>query len=381
MLSGLIVVGYRTSIAFLETRRADFMAHFNRSLPAVIIWLVSAAAAGLLVAFLVKAAPYIKGSGIPQVKASLMRRIKLDWKKELPAKFVGGSLALGVGFSLGREGPSIQLGALTGEAISDLVDRRISAAFNAPLAGVLFCIEELHKNVSPTILTSSLIASFSANAVMWLFYGNSPVFDIVLAQALPLNLYFSSILFTGILTGLFGRLFNGGILVFQVGYKRVVANQTARTVSAFVVVAGISLGLPVLTGGGDRLIGLVEQAQFSLWAIAALLAGKMVFTLFSYASGAPGGIFLPMLAIGALIGALAHGLLGFLGGPSEYLQNYILIGMVGFFTAVVRAAHHRDGRQFCPLSRVHFCLGHRITGFRACGQQTHLRLPARPNRT
>ena len=351
VLSGLIVVGYRASIAFLETRRAGFLAHFNRSLPAVIIWLVSAAAAGLLVAFLVKAAPYIKGSGIPQVKASLMRRIKPDWKKELPAKFVGGSLALGVGFSLGREGPSIQLGALTGEAISDLVDRSeyrrylvtagaaagISAAFNAPLAGVLFCVEELHKNVSPTMLTSSLIASFCANAVMWAFNGNAPVFGITLEQVLPLDLYFSSILFTGILAGLSGRLFNSGLLAFQTGYKRVVSDQTHRLVSAFVVVAGISLVLPVLTGGGDRLIELVEQAQFPLWAIAALLAGKMVFTLFSYASGAPGGIFLPMLAIGALIGALAHGLLGFVGGPSEYLQNYILIGMVGFFTAVVRA--------------------------------------------
>ncbi len=351
VLSGCIIVGYRASIAFLEERRYGVLALYNGSLPSVVIWIASAAALGLLVALLVKVAPYIKGSGIPQVKASLMRRIQPSWKKELPAKFLGGSLALGVGFSLGREGPSIQLGALTGEAVSDLIDRSeyrrylvtagaaagISAAFNAPLAGVLFCVEELHKNVSPTIMTSSLIASFSANAVMWAFYGNSPVFGIKLAGALPLNMYFSSILFIGILTGIFGRLFNSGLLGFQKLYRRIARGQTSRLVSAFIVVAGISLALPVLTGGGDKLIELIQHAEFSLWAIAALLAGKLLFTLFCYASGAPGGIFLPMLAIGALLGALSHGLLGFLGVPPGYMENYILIGMVGFFTAVVRA--------------------------------------------
>jgi H+/Cl- antiporter ClcA len=351
VLSGFIIVGYRASIAFLEANRSGFMSRYNKAPLSVIIWIASAATFGFLVALLVKAAPYIKGSGIPQVKASLMRRIQQNWKKEIPAKFLGGSLALGTGFSLGREGPSIQLGALTGEAVSDLIHRSeyrrylvtagaaagISAAFNAPLAGVLFCIEELHKNVSPTMLTSSLIASFSANAVMWGFYGNSPVFGIELAQALPLNMYFSSILFIGILTGLFGKLFNGGLLGFQSLYRRVTASQTSRLVSAFIIVAGISLALPVLTGGGDKLIDLLQHAEFPLWTIIALLAGKMVFTLFCYASGAPGGIFLPMLATGALLGALSHSLLGFMGVPPGYLENYILIGMVGFFTAVVRA--------------------------------------------
>lgn len=351
ILSGLIIVGYRASIIFLEKRRISLLAQYNRSLTSIIIWIASAAALGLLVALLVKVAPYITGSGIPQVKASLMRRIQPSWKKELPAKFLGGSLALGVGFSLGREGPSIQLGALTGEAISDLIDRSeykrylvtagaaagISAAFNAPLAGVLFCIEELHKNVSPTILTSSLIASFSANAVMWAFYGNAPVFGIKLARVLPLNMYFSSILFIGVLTGIFGRLFNSGLLGFQSLYRRIAVNQTSRLVSAFVAVAGVSLVLPVLTGGGDKLIDLIQHVDFSLWAIVALLAGKMLFTLFCYASGAPGGIFLPMLAIGALLGALSHDLLVFLGASPGYMENYMLIGMVGFFTAVVRA--------------------------------------------
>ncbi len=351
ILSGLIIVGYRTAISLLEERRVSFLRSARGSWPLLAAWLALATAVGLSVAFLIKRSPYIKGSGIPQVKASLMRRIHPDWKKELPGKFVGGSLALGVGFSLGREGPSIQLGALTGGAVSDAIGRSeykrylvtagaaagISAAFNAPLAGVLFCVEELHKNISPTMLTSSLIASFCANAVMWAFYGNSPVFGITLNNVLPLNLYFTAILFIGVLSGVAGSLFNRGLLAFQAAYKRACANETLRVVSAFLAVATVSVVAPVLTGGGDKLIAAVGAGGFALWPILALLAGKMVFTLFSYASGTPGGIFLPMLAIGALLGALSNSLLASVGIASGYLENFILIGMVGFFTAVVRA--------------------------------------------
>lgn len=351
IVTGLIVVSYRSAISFLEERRIDFLHGAASSVPVSLAWIAIAAAVGALVYLLVRAAPYIKGSGIPQVKASLMRRIQPLWKKELPFKFAGGSLALGVGFSLGREGPSIQLGALAGEAIGELARRSeykrylvtagaaagISAAFNAPLAGVLFCVEELHKNVSPTMLTSSLIASFCANAVMWTFYGNSPVFGISLASTLPLNLYFSAILFIGVVSGALGSLFNRGLLAFQAAYKRIAPNDALRLVSAFAAVAAVSLLVPALAGGGDKIIASIGQAHMTLWPVAALLVGKMAFTLFSYASGAPGGIFLPMLAIGALIGAFSTSLFEAIGIPSVYLMNYVLIGMVGFFTAVVRA--------------------------------------------
>ena len=351
VLSGLLVVGYRSAISALEAGRFRLFESVGGSWTVLAGWFGAAIAAGVVVALLVKAAPYIKGSGIPQVKASLMRRIVPLWKKELPSKFAGGSLALGVGFSLGREGPSIQLGALSGEAVSELIDRAeykrylvtagaaagISAAFNAPLAGVLFCVEELHKNVSPTMMTSSLIASFCANAVMWAFFGNSPVFGIVLADVLPLSMYLTVIPFIGAATGVLGTVFNAGLLSFQTAYARIVKDERLRVGSAFVVTAAVALLVPSLTGGGDRLIESVGHGAMPAVALAALLVGKLVFTLFCYASGTPGGIFLPMLAIGALAGALSNAALTSIGVAPGYLENYILIGMVGFFTAVVRA--------------------------------------------
>ena len=350
-LAGLIIILYRLSIAFLEQSRANLLPLLAGNAGRILLWVAVASIMGVLTAMMVRKVPYIRGSGIPQVKATLMRRIDPRWRLELPFKFLGGSLALGAGLSLGREGPSIQLGALVGKAISELSRHKdysrylitagaaagISAAFNAPLAGVLFCIEELHRNVSPVILTSSLIASFCANAVVWAFAGNAPVFGIILDSVLPLNHYFNSIVFIGISSALLGSLFNHGLLGFQKAYKHLIPNDAGRMVSAFAVAALVSLLVPAISGGGDRLIEAVVHNDHGWRLISLLLLGKIGFTLFSYASGAPGGIFLPMLAIGALGGALSR--LVFLefdiGG--EYLNNYVLIGMVGFFTAVVRA--------------------------------------------
>ncbi|HUW68908.1 MAG TPA: ClC family H(+)/Cl(-) exchange transporter [bacterium] len=351
ILSGLIIVLYRLAIASLQHARTSLLPLMTESWMMMVLWLLVAAGLGLLTALMVRSAPYIKGSGIPQVKAFLMRRINFRWQRELPFKFIGGSLALGTGMSLGREGPSIQLGALIGTMVCQITrhedDMRflvtagaaagISAAFNAPLAGVLFCIEELHRNVSPTMLTSALIASFSANVVVLLIFGATPVFGITVIQVLPVNLYFSTILFIGLLTGILGGLFNAGLLHLQTAYQGLVPSETLRIVSAFLVAAIISVVLPSITGGGDHMVASLVRAEFPFAVLLLLLACKFVFTLVSYGSGSPGGIFLPMLALGAMVGAAAQGVFQGLGITTGYLNNFILLGMVGFFTAVVRA--------------------------------------------
>lgn len=351
VLSGLVVVLYRLAIVSLEGARNALAPRIRESWSGMVLWLLVAAVLGLLTALMVRGAPYIKGSGIPQVKAFLMRRINFRWQRELPFKFLGGSLALGTGLSLGREGPSIQLGALIGTAVCQIGrredDRRflvtagaaagISAAFNAPLAGVLFCIEELHRNVSPTMLTSALIASFCANLMVLLAFGAAPVFGITIVQVLPVNLYFTTILFVGVTTGILGGLFNAGILRFQTLYQRLIPNELLRIVSIFVFAAVVSMTMPPITGGGDHLIASLVSRDFGTRMLFLILALKFVFTLLSYGSGTPGGIFLPMLAIGATAGAIAHFVFQALGITSGYLNNFILLGMVGFFTAVVRA--------------------------------------------
>jgi len=349
-VSGLITVAYRFAIGEAEGFR-QILVQGNIVPAKILVWIAIALAAGIVTALFIKRSPLIRGSGIPQVKAFLLRRVYFSWRKELPLKFLGGTFALGAGLSLGREGPSIQLGALTGSALEDMFHipdfRRylatagaaagISAAFNAPLAGVLFCIEELHRSFSPVMLTVTMISSFIANIVMWLFFGIQPIFNITIVEALPLRYYFSVILGIGILTGILGSLFNVGLLNFQKLYKRAVPNESLRVISAFAIAAIVSIVYPQITGGGNHVVSSDYLSVLPLALIALMLIGKFIFTLFSYASGVPGGIFLPMLAIGAIIGGLVYSGLGKMGYHSDYLPNYILLGMTGFFVAVVRA--------------------------------------------
>lgn len=350
-LGGLVAVAYRALASWLEGRRGGFLerAEGGFALRAA-LWLALVAAAGALTAFLVRKLPHIKGSGIPQVRAALMRRITPDWRLELPAKFSGGVLALGAGLSLGREGPSIQMGALAGSGIARVAAKPelerylvtagaaagISAAFNAPLAGVLFCLEELHRNVSPVMLTCAMASAFAANAVSWILLGNAPVFALGLGPSLPLRLY-PSILLVGLCAGLLGKLFNSGLLRGQVLAARAVRSEALRVAAAFVAAGSVALVLPALTGGGHLLVDEAAAGGLSIRVLALLLAGKFLFTIFCYSSGSPGGIFLPMLVMGALLGGIFGQGLEAAGLAEGFGPNYVVLGMVAFFTAVVRA--------------------------------------------
>jgi len=351
ILSGLVVVAYRSAIGLAEHFKTCLSNAALASLPMLMAWIASVLLAGGVTSLLVRRSPLIKGSGIPQVKALLLRRITFNWKRELPAKFIGGTLALGAGLSLGREGPSIQLGALVGNALEELTRRHdyrrylvtagaaagISAAFNAPLAGVLFCVEELHRSFSPLMLTSTMIASFAANAVMWLLFGTEPIFEINITQVIPLNYYFTVLLVTGVAAGIAGSLFNRGLLAMQKSYRQLVVSESVRLMIAFAVAALASMFIPDITGGGHHLVSASLLAGKTGMTLGLLFAGKLLFTLFCYASGAPGGIFLPMLAIGALLGGIINAVIVSFGSPFPYLSNLMLLGMTGFFVAVVRA--------------------------------------------
>ena len=136
--------------------------------------------------------PLARGSGIPQVEGELLGQISMNWWRVLTAKFLGGALSIALGLSLGREGPSIQIGSASGKGIArlgkkDTLEERLmissgasaglSAAFNAPLAGVVFALEEVHKSFSPLILLSAMTASLAADAVSKYVFGLGPIFS------------------------------------------------------------------------------------------------------------------------------------------------------------------------------------------------------------
>ena len=173
-------------------------------------------------------------SGIPQLEGEMSGKLDQTWWKVLPAKFCGGFLCLLGGLSLGREGPSIQLGAMAGKALSRLASlgkseekylltcgasAGLAAAFHAPLAGVLFSLEEIHKNFSVSVLISVMTASVTADCVASAFLGRDPVFQFQIQGDLPMQ-YFWMVLLLGLVLGVFGAFYNWFTLKAQELYQR-----------------------------------------------------------------------------------------------------------------------------------------------------------------
>ncbi len=318
-----------------------------------LLWIVVLSIIALLLDKIVKLEPMISGSGIPQVKGTVMRQLNLKWARVLWWKFIGGILAIGSGMSLGREGPSIQLGAAVGQGVNRLlggfkIEERIlltsgasaglAAAFNAPLAGVVFSLEELHKNFSPPILLSAMAASLTADYVSRHFYGIKPIFDFHTLPVLPMRL-FGLLLLLGLVTGLFGVMFNWALvksLQLYEGQKIVPAQL--RMLIPLLITVPVGMWVPQVLGGGQGLIDGLQNNQYMLSMLLLLVIVKFGLTLASYGSGAPGGIFMPMLVIGALTGgAFGQSVVNFWQVDPLFANNFVVFAMAAFFTAIVKA--------------------------------------------
>lgn len=297
--------------------------------------------------------PGAGGSGIPQVKGVILGAVRMRWLSVLWVKVIGGILGIGLGLSLGREGPSIQIGAVTAQGFSRFLGRTrmeerylitagasagLAAAFNAPLAGVIFALEELHRNFSGAVLAPSMAAALVATMVSRYVFGSGPVFHFGILPAFPMQ-YMGLIVILSIVIGFTGIIFNKGLLNIHYFYDLPLFKNNYCRIAFALVMAGI-LGyvFPDILGGGNELINNLSQVPLTLQVFLLLLAGKFVFTLISYGCGVPGGFFLPMLVLGALTGdvvGLVFIQLGLL--PAYYLSNIIVISMAAFFAASVQS--------------------------------------------
>ena len=319
ILAGVVVVVFR----ILLEKAAELLnlaLAYGHSHPWFIpVWFVILLMAALVVALLLRWEPYISGSGIPQVEGEMQGEIKETWWRVLLAKYIGGILSIGCGLSLGREGPSIQLGAMTAKGFSRLTGRMrteekllitcgasagLSAAFNAPIAGVLFSLEEIHKNFSPEVLLSTMASSITADFISRNVFGLKPIFAFDIPHMLPLGQY-GHVILLGIILGFLGVLYNRCIALSQSLYQKL-PYRMLRLAVPFLLAGVLGFVYPSVLGGGHPLVEVISIGEMALGALCLLLAVKFIFSMISFGSGAPGGIFLPLLVMG--LGILALGL-------------------------------------------------------------------------
>jgi CIC family chloride channel protein len=353
--TGLVGAAFRLSLLYADRAR-DAVIAWAHGHPIVgfLIVVGACAAATLVAAWLVRRfSPHASGSGIPHVEAVLQGQIAPAPYRLLPVKFVGGVLAIGSGLALGREGPTVQMGA--GIAVfmgrfcrlswSDCrvllaagAGAGLATAFNAPIAGGIFVLEELVKKFEHRIAVAALAASASAIAVARLILGNAPDFQVEALSnasfgALPLFFVL------GAIAGLLAVAYNNTILAAIAAAERF--GQVPIEVRAGLIGTGVGAlawFAPDLVGGGDPITQSALSGQGGLLFVLGAFVIRFGLGAVSYAAGTPGGLFAPLLVLGAqsglLFGAACHFVLPGLAVPP---QAFALVGMAAFFAGVVRA--------------------------------------------
>lgn len=323
------------------------------------LWLVVLVAAARFLGWLVKKTPLISGSGIPQTELIVRGRLHVsrrDWLRVLPAKFIGCLVSTLGGLSLGREGPCIQMGAATASLLTGLWEKftfaghihiaagaaaGMTAAFGSPVAGILFVFEEMKSRFTRGgLIAVGFAAAAAALATRYLF-GFGLIFPFKDIRCLPLaSLWLIPLM--GVLMGVAGVLYNKALL----GTKNAEAihtplSQNWRILPPMLAAFVLAFACPAVLGGGEDLAGslirLTAEPSSVLPVLVLLAALKISFSLFSYTGNVPGGILMPMLCIGALLGALCGQSASALGLiPPESWNTFLIYGMVGFFVSMVR---------------------------------------------
>ena len=320
----------------------------------ILAMLVVGACVGLA-RWLITFAPSAAGSGVQHVEAVMREEAVPAPFRVLPIKYLGGLLAMVPGLALGREGPTIQMAAVIGTQCGKLfglskADRALlytaiagsglSVAFNAPLAGAAFVIEEVAHRTTMRRLLTTLVAVATAVAVYRASFGNAVEFSV--GNFLPSSL--TTLLAFGVLgawIGALGVLYNKSVL-----FGLNTFNHTAPKVSpiAKAAIVGAFIGLiaywqPGWVGGGEAQVNALLASQLSINTLLVLFLVRWVLGPLSYSIGTPGGLFAPLLLIGAASGALFASGLNFAITTPATLDPiaFALVGMAAFFTAVVRA--------------------------------------------
>jgi len=348
MFSGMAVVCFRITIEWV---RLGLLGSALAPPPMRVI--LAPAGAGLVVAFLVqKLFRAARGSGVNQTKAAVYVFDGYVPFRTVIGKFLTCSLAIGSGQSLGPEDPSLQMGA----GIASALGRRLklsrdklrllapvgaaaglAAAFNAPISAVLFVIEEVIGTWSASALGAIVLAAVSSAVVMRSFLGGEPMFRVPpYTLAHPAELLAYAVL--GVVSGVLSLAFTKIIAYFRPKLRALPEwTYYFQPAAAGLLIGFIGLRFPQSMGTGYPYIDQALHSQYT-WEILAVLGfAKILTTSLSFVSGTPGGMFAPVLFIGAMIGGAIGGLEHhFFPQVSASVAPFALVGMGTFFAGFLR---------------------------------------------
>ncbi|MBJ7694877.1 ClC family H(+)/Cl(-) exchange transporter [Weissella confusa] len=320
-------------------------------------WLAGTIIAMILFTFIVgqiiKGDPNVNGSGIPQVEGQLAGQMTVNPFSVLWRKFTAGLLTIGSGAMLGREGPSIQLGAAVAQLYGEKrgFDSRnnklmiamgaaagLSAAFGAPVAGTLFVLEEVYRTFSTLVWLGALTSAVVADMVSVNVFGLTPVLSMTKLHDLPLMDY-AWLPVLGILLGLFGYAYQRATLWAPNMFRWLKwLPRHYHFIVVFLLLIPVGIWAPQALGGGASLI--LHDANFvpTISVLVGLIVLRFVYSTIAFGSGVPGGIFLPILTLGALAGALFGTVLVHFGllAPVN-VMNMMIVGMAGYFASISKA--------------------------------------------
>lgn len=354
-LTGLVAASFGLLLEDAAGRRERLIERLHNLGPAgfVVLALVVVACTVLAVALVLHVEPHAEGSGIPRVEAVVEGRAEPERPRVLPIKYLGGLLAIGGGgLALGREGPSVQMGGVVGNVVARAVRLRpeqvrmviaggaaagLATAFNAPIAGGVFVLEELLRRFDPRATLATLAASGAGFAATDVVAPHGSIFQVPALPAPTLGqapLVALVALVCGVLGVTYTRAVLAGLALGDVSRTPALV----RAAGIGLVVAAVAWARPTWVGGGETLAQQALLGTGALVTVAILLLVRFALGVLSYAANAPGGLFAPMLVLGSHTGLLVALVAGRFTDVSRATAAALaLTGLAAFFTASVQA--------------------------------------------
>lgn len=353
LLVGSLVSVFNYSAKMVAQYSAEVYSILSENLWYIPIAIMVLVALSLVMYLVQKFVPDTIGSGIPQVKGAIKGLITFKWLRVLLATFFNSMISFFVGLSLGSEGPSVQLGATASIGAGRFIgsntqwDRYlirggasagIATAFHAPLTGIIFGIEEAHDHFTPIILIATLCSVMSASIVsnqINIALGVEPLlFDIDIIPFEANKIYYPIIL--GIIIGLSSIAFSKVLLFSRKITDKIKIPRYLKLIIVFVIIGITNIFFIEGAGSGHNLIVNICNLNFTWQMLLLLLFVKCLFTILSFDSGATGGMFFPILTIGAIIGGIVAEVFIKTGMPTDGYNTIIICSMAAFLGAVSR---------------------------------------------